>query len=364
MSNPTFIAENDLTIECENGSIEYKKGQVVHIEVDEKDDPYLSYHQEDADGKVTAFEIDITTLDMFNSLMENLITEEDLEENVDYVEMEIDDLLFNEGVNLEALTCYMAEVARKKITRFSGGKRTRISVPVRKRKKRPTAAQKRARIKQVRALARSPKAKRNRMRSMKARSRQAASNHVIAHDLLLQEDSEALNKYTAAKLEAYFGENAEVSLHKDVLKVAFGKKATMAHLEEALQQAEVNFKIEERKGGALISLVVPESTPVVESYYAVEADCDDKEDDDKEDLMEMCAGYYKEMKHKMKEMEESDIDMEKAEKMLEAYGKKLEKMKEMDKEGKALEGLYKEMEGDYHKFMKMMDGPGEETEKK
>ena len=83
MQNVTYIAASDLVIKCESGEIEYKKGQLVDICHNESGDVWISYHEESKEGKVEVFEIDITDLNLFSSLLENtVLVEEELDDKV------------------------------------------------------------------------------------------------------------------------------------------------------------------------------------------------------------------------------------------------------------------------------------------
>ena len=350
MTQMTFIAANDMEIQCEQGSLEFKKGDAVHLEVDIDDNPYLTVYEADETGLVHLIEVDITTIDTFNALMENLeLLEEEYDDKVSFEEMNIDQLLENENVSLDSLTCYLAEQSYRKKRVVRKGKVTRIKVPVRRRKKRMTAKQRAARIKQVRKLARSPKARRNRMKSLKIRRRKMRESATLVDKFLLLNDSLPVAASCAKEiLESYFNDRAEVKLTSKNQIIVKLMDATEEDFQEAMNLAEVNFKVEGTDLNKVVTLEIPMSDPVVESYYS--------EVEEAVDCMKKAESMLSKMKEKMKEMEETDMDMEEVNKAMESYKAKMKKMKEME-DGEEKETLLSEMEGDYHTFIKMIDNP-------
>ena len=109
MQYVTFIASKDLTIKCESGTVEYKRGDLVELSHDKDDNVWLSYHEE-KDNEIHAFEINIKDKAVFESILSNVIlVSKELDEKHSYEEMTLDDLLIEQGIDIVQLMQLMVE---------------------------------------------------------------------------------------------------------------------------------------------------------------------------------------------------------------------------------------------------------------
>lgn len=354
MQSVTYLAANDLTITCESGTVEYKRGDMVDFCHNESGDVWISYHEE-KDGKVHAFELDITDVDLFSKLLENVIIEElELDSKVSYKEMTLDQLIIEEGIDVARLMRLMVETNYKKVV----NKENSIIVPKRSMKVMRTPKQRAAAMNESIAISRDEDAIRNKVKSFKISKKSGlGESFFIDRGLLFNNDQKTIIKNVYENLKSYFGDKAKVKLKENKVSVNLFN-SDEERLIEALEHLNVNYLLEGSDDYKFVSVYKPQARTVVESYYseAEDGEKDDEEDDEEDkDYMEMCGAHYKEMKAKMKAMEESDdeVDMDKAKELLDKYKEKMDKMKEMDDKDK--EKLFKEMEGDYHKFIKMME---------
>ena len=289
MQNVTYIAASDLVIKCESGEIEYKKGQLVDICHNESGDVWISYHEESKEGKVEVFEIDITDLNLFSSLLENtVLVEEELDDKVSYEEMTIDTLLIEENVEMSKLLQHMVEANFTKAVR--GGKVAKV--PVKRVKQKISPKQKAARMKSAKALARNPQAKKQRMKSMKLRSRVGlgeSQGYFIEKGLLFNNSLETVSGNVFETLQSFFGDKAKVKMMEESKISVNLFNSDEEQLIEALESLEVNYILEGTKEYKVVSFFKPQAEPVVESYYAEKKEADDKdsEDDMDDEMMEL-----------------------------------------------------------------------------
>lgn len=332
MSNVTFLAPHDLTLECDLGNVEIKKGYPVYIEHDEDDNVFILHHEE-KDNKVNAFEISITDQEILVGLLESVVLKEDeLDGKLSYEDIDLDTLILDEGVDVDKLACYLAEGSFKLKKAVRGGKVTKVRVPVNRVKKKASPKQKAARLKQVKALARSPKAKKARLKSLKVRKQRGLgeTGYLINHDYFLNESLSTVAFQTKEVLESAFGDKARVSLNKEkqiIVKLALGDDEG---LKEALSSADVNYIIEGIEKHKIITLIKPQTPSVVESYYAKKVE--EKDDDMEKELEEkkMKMGKMKEKFDGMDDDDKDKADLKGKIKELEAEIKDLEKNSDHD----------------------------------
>lgn len=267
----TFIASNDMTIFCENnGTVEFKKGDHVFLEHDGETNVFLSRHEDDGE-KVHAFEVEITDADLFENLLNNLIVkEEELDDKISYEELSIDVLISEEEIDPNKVIAHLAEVSFKKKPAVRGGKVTKVRVPVSRVKKKRTAKQKQADLKRGKALARDPKAKKNRAKSMKIRKQRGIGEcGYMAHwDRLFNETHEQVSREVLESLSSCFEDKAKVSLTKenDIEVNLFNISEEV--LVEALDSANVHYVVEGEGDSRLVKIVKPAPSQIVESYYS------------------------------------------------------------------------------------------------
>lgn len=346
MKSVTFLANADLVLKCESGEIEFKRGELVDICHSESGDVWIS-HNEESEGKVHAFEIDLTDEDLFTSILENVIlVEEELDQDHGFEELSLDALLLDEGIEVNDLMQFMVEANFKKAIR--GGKIAKV--PVRRVKKKLSPKQKVARQKSGKALARNPQAKKQRAKSLKIRKRMGLgeSSYMLNKAALFDNTVESAAKEVSESLTSFFGARAKVKLTSESKVSVNLFNSDEANLIEALDSLDYNYYLEGSQDYRVITLFKPGATPVVESYYS------ESDEDDSEEKMMTVAEMYKEMKLQMKAKDESDDDSDnsKAQDLMDKFKENMDKMKDIDDEGSA--SLKKEMEGDYHKFVKMM----------
>jgi hypothetical protein len=307
MKNTTFLAAHDFTVKCESGEVEYKKGDLVDICHTENDDVFISYHEDDG-NKVHAFELDVTDVDLFSSILENtILVEEELDAKISYEEMTLDQLLVEEGVDMADLMQFMVEAAYKKAVR--GGKVTKV--PVRRIKKKMTPKQKATRMKAGKALARNPQAKKQRAKSMAIRKRKGLgeSGFIVEASRLFDNSLSTVAKEVNESLTGFFGPNAKVKLTNENKVSVNLFNADEENLKEALESLEVNYIIEGEGDTKVVSFFKPNPSPVVESYYAEASkkEMDDEEDDD--DMEEKLADKMKSLKASSCSKKESVADI-------------------------------------------------------
>jgi len=280
MKNVTFLAADELVLRTESGEVVYPKGAIIHLEQDEEGGVFISYHEAD-DEKVHAFEIDITSRKILEAIFENVILEEDVEDEITYVEMTLDQLILDEGLTNNEVSCYITEVTRKRKLVFQKGKKKAIMVPTRRFNNKRTAKQKAALKSAQRMAKRSPGAKRQRAISMKKRRSAGLSEAFLATDYMFNESLQAIVSDTAKKLESVLGDRAKVSVSEDhEIKVRL-LQAEEAEVLEAIEQADVHYTIEGDENNKVIKLVKPMAEAAVTSLYdVVEEESDDDSSDD------------------------------------------------------------------------------------
>ena len=351
MQYVTFIASKDLTIKCESGTVEYKRGDLVELSHDKDDNVWLSYHEE-KDNEIHAFEINIKDKAVFESILSNVIlVSKELDEKHSYEEMTLDDLLIEQGIDIVQLMQLMVESNYKNLISESNT----VKVPVHRVNKTLSPKQKATELRNSIPSERQQEAKKTVAKAVEASLVEGLNeSYFVDREALFNNSIERVSTNVFESLKSYFADNAKVSLtNENKIKVNLFN-ATDDQLEEALNSLEVNYVIEGSDDYKLVTLYKPQPKPVVESFYA---------ESEEETLEEAGCKYMEKAKAMYKEMcglygglgesdDEEDGDKEKMKTMMEGYKAKMEKLKEMDEKGK--EATLKGMEGDYHKFIKMI----------
>lgn len=302
MSRITLIADSDFSIKVEGssgvGEIHYEKGDIVHLEQDEKENLFISYHEVNSVKNdknelveaVVAFELDITCKDVLNSILENvLIQEEEMEDNIDQEEVSLDQLVIDEGMDLEEVCNYLTETSysnrrlvRKQRQRVIRGGKVTTLLPVNRRKRRLTPKQRAAALKKVRSIARNPSAKKARVRAVLKRNRlnlkrQVSSvGYLIRKDRMLNESLHEIANRVAFILEKSLKENSiKVRLMENgTIKLQLEDKSQLSKVKEALKSCEVNFKLEPlsdmNEEIQIVSFYKPVSEQIISPFFSDE----------------------------------------------------------------------------------------------
>lgn len=327
MQNVTYLAAHDITVNCESGNIEYKKGDMVDLCYSESGEVWIAYAEEQ-DNKVYNFEIDITDMEVFSKLLENVIVEEvELDDKISYEELSLDQLIIEENTSQDQLLQFMVEANFKRGVR---GDKV-VKVPVRRIKTKLTPKQKAARMKTGKALSRNPIAKKNKAKSMKIRKRLGlGESYIIDKAKLFNNDIKVVTQDVFETLTVYFGDKAKVKLKEGKVSVNLFN-ADEEQLIEALDNMDINYHLEGSADYKFVSVYKPQAQVVVESYYAEEEDEPEDSEDDGDD-MDMDAMKEKLMKmkeeyDKMDDGDEKDKLKGEIEKLEAACGKKTETSK-------------------------------------
>lgn len=348
MQYVTFIASKDLTIKCESGTVEYKRGDLVELNHDKDDNVWLSYHEE-KENEIHAFELSIKDKSVFESILSNVVlVSKELDEKHSYEEMALEDLLIEQGLDLVQLMQLMVEANYRNLVSESNT----IKVPVHRVNKTLSSKQKAVELKNSIPSERQTGVKVETAKAVEASILEGLNeSYFIDTESLFNNSIEKVSSNVFESLKSYFSDNAKVTLtNENKIKVNLFN-ATEDQLEEALNSLEVNYVVEGTDDYKLITLYKPQPKSVVESFYAEE-----------EEVLEEACQYMEKAKSMYKEMcglyggmgesDGEDEDKDKMKDLMESYKAKMDKMKEMEDKDKVT--TLKGMEGDYHKFLKMI----------
>lgn len=344
-----FIASKDLTIKCESGTVEYKRGDLVELNHDKDDNVWLSYHEEKGD-KIHAFEISIKDKAVFENLLANVIlVSKELDGKHSYEEMSLDSLLIEQGINISQLMQLMVESNYKNII----SENNTVKVPVYRINKNLSPKQKATELKNSICSERLKDVKVEVAKSVHGSIIEGLNeSYFVDKEALFSNSIERVSKNVFESLKSYFSDNAKVSLTSEKKIKVNLFKATEDQLKEALNSLEVNYVLEGNDDYKVVTLYKPQPKPVVESFYAEEPTVKESCQ-----YMEKAKTMHKEMKDLYSGLGESDgeedgedKDKEKLKSMLTSYEEKMHKMKEMEDKDK--EKTLKEMEGYYFDFIK------------
>lgn len=357
MKQLTYIASKPLSIQCESGEVNFKKGDVINICHDKKDNVWISYHEQ-SKGKVHAFEIDITDKEVFQSLLENVyLVQEELDSKISYEVIGLDEILVEGHLKMNELLQIMVESSFVK-PQHEG---STIKVPVRRIKKELSARQKATQMKMSESFTRIAGAKKTQAKSIKLQTTKENKGYVIDTSILLNKSIKPVVKRVHESLVSYFGNKAKVHLmQENKLKVnLFNSDASQ--LKEVLESLKVNYVLEGTEDYKVVTLVKPQPKTVVRSYYSMkemddEIPSDEEEMDPKDQAMKM----KEEMEVKCNSIDEEDIDQDKAKELMGNFDKKMEEMDGCDdQEGK--EKILSEMDDIFGNYMGVMNGDAPEV---
>jgi hypothetical protein len=369
MKQLNYIAARNITIQCESGEVNYKKGSNVHIRHDDKENVWISYHEQDKNKKVHAFEINILDKDVFKHLLENVyVAEEEIDSKVSYEKINLDELLIEEQVQMKDLLKVMVESNYTKAL-YDSEKR-KITIPVLRVKKEMSAKQKVFHMAGTTPFKRDASAKKLEAKGIKVKaSTMESKGWILNTKSLFDKKLSTAAIRVSESLTSFFGNKAKVKLTKENKINVNLFNSDVAQLKECLNSLKVNYKIEGTKDQKVVTLFKPRSKFVVESYYKEEGSMDGNTIDDvvtsnvinADPFQDAAMNMKQEMEDKALSVNEEDVDQDKAAELMSSFDSKMEELNGMEDEEQK-EGCMKEMEDIYNDYMDVMNGDEDSME--